>query len=202
MLGLIVFSDNNSSSDSSNYEYDAAEDEIDTDEFLADESDATTELPAIGEVVDALEENDALNEEMPSTLYSTGVLSLPELRYCLRQGERLDLASNMVANYTQQSRFNSAVTDYNSRCGTFRYDASDMAAARSEIADMRAQLLSEAQDIVGTNTSVQVPSYTAPSANSLGTNKSVDTNTADRTAEDPGATDPSNPFGESNEEYP
>ena len=202
VLGVIVFSDNNSTSDNSNYEYDAAMDETDTAEFLADEADAVTELPTIGEVVDSLEENDALNEEMPPTLYSAGVLSMPELRYCLRQGERLDLASNMVANSTQQSRFNSAVTNFNSRCGTFRYDTSDMATARSEIANMRGQLLSEAQDIVGTNTSVQVPSYTAPSSNSLGTNKSVNTNTAGRTAEDPRATDSSNPYDDSNEEYP
>jgi hypothetical protein len=77
--------------------------------------------------------------------------SLPELRYCRRQKARLDIIQNEQMSNNQIDRFNAAVSDYNARCGRFRYLQSNMDLVDQEIAIDQATLQSEAQDIIGSD---------------------------------------------------
>lgn len=150
VLGVVVFDDDRSSD--SNYE--AIEAAADTVEIPAIEALAAAE-DIDSDAADSVEED---TETLPPP-YMYGSLSLSQLRYCLRQSERLDLARNMTVNYAQESRFNAAIRDYNSRCGSFQYDESDMAIARSEIATMRSVLVADAQAIIGPDTSDAVGDF-------------------------------------------
>ena len=62
------------------------------------------------------------------------VLSMPELRWCVREDRRIERERPVPA--TSQAgvdRFNSRVDNYNSRCGNFRYRAGDLERARREV---------------------------------------------------------------------
>ncbi len=165
-LGAIVFDDGQSSSD----DYEATEAMADTVEIPANEALTEPYDETMGNMADTLE-NDA---EILPPAGTFGTLSLPQLRYCLRQSERLDLARNMTANNAQESQFNSAIRDYNSRCGSFEYDETDMAMARSEIAAMRPQLLTDAQTIIGAATSVRASELDTASSTSDEDNYLID----------------------------
>ena len=155
VVGLWAFDGNDSSSFSpSSYENEANVDSAMADAEAAGaamgEDDYDNEI-GIGDGEEEL-------EIAPNS--AGGSLSLPQLRYCLRQSARLDAAEPMVDSYQQQSKYNSAVSDFNSRCSSFRYDNGDMARVRSEISRIGAQLRSEAAEIVGP--SGDVPRPTAP----------------------------------------
>ncbi|MBN8728167.1 MAG: peptidoglycan-binding protein [Xanthomonadales bacterium] len=78
------------------------------------------------------------------------VLSREQIRYCFAEDIRLDAAKSAVNNYVDADvdRFNAMVTDYNSRCGSFRYHTNnrgrnDLNSARRDIEQFRSQLQSE-----------------------------------------------------------
>ncbi|MBW4655701.1 MAG: hypothetical protein KME20_22070 [Kaiparowitsia implicata GSE-PSE-MK54-09C] len=83
----------------------------------------------------------------PDQTYRT--VSLSELRYCKRQKARLEVVQNEQMSNPQIDRFNSAIEDYNSRCGSFRYRQTDMDAVDMEVANDQATIRAEAQDIIG-----------------------------------------------------
>lgn len=87
--------------------------------------------------------------ETPPAPASTSSLSISELRYCLKQTERLEAARTAVNSYPQQTRFNSEVSDYNSRCGRFNYDQRDKAVVDGEIALESDRLRQEGIELVG-----------------------------------------------------
>lgn len=76
------------------------------------------------------------------------ILGRPELRYCLRENERLDYAQHLANSSTEIDRFNAAVDDYNHRCSSFRYQQYDMAAVKAEVARDADILRKEARDLV------------------------------------------------------
>ncbi len=195
VLGLIVFHDRDSPSYDNDYAM--ADSAAPSDDLYSG-----TPAPTIGELVDVQEEQEGVDQEVAPPIYSTGSLSLPQLRYCLRQDERLEYARDMADGYAQQSRFNSAVSDFNSRCGSFRYDQSDMAKARAELAGIGGALASDAREIVGEAPSISPPSYTAPSSNPLGTVGNASPDVDDWDADDLDKAGPNNPYGETNEDYP
>lgn len=125
---------------------------------VENEPDSDIIAAPIGEPAVLQPEEDIEEEIAPYS--SGGNLSLAQLRYCMRQGERLDLARPMVNSYSQGSRFNAAIDNYNLRCSSFRYDQQDMATVQSEIARMGARLREEAASIVGSASSPVAPSYT------------------------------------------
>lgn len=161
--------------------------------YLAeDDYSSSGDIAADAEAVPA-EDLGSLDEEVPPSPYSVGALSLAELRYCLRQSERLDTARGLVESYSQQTRFNSAISDFNSRCSSFQYRESDMAVAKSEISALRAKLADEAAEIVGAGSVTLPPTHSDPSTSSYG----------DETTDDPlGILDasPNDPYGEGPEE--
>lgn len=151
VVAIMVFSESGSSNYLSDPEYAVA----DNVEMPADEAVSMPAAPA------------PLNEdqsELAPPPYLGGVLGLPQLRFCIRQGERLDIARTLVESSEQQIAFNSAVTDFNSRCGSFRYDEQDMSKVRSEIDQIRGDLRRDAQKIIGPKRTPVVPSYPYPGA--------------------------------------
>lgn len=73
------------------------------------------------------------------------VLSTAQIRYCLAENIRMDGAEATVNNYINADvdRFNAMVTDYNSRCGSFRYWRGELESARGDIEPYRNQLYAE-----------------------------------------------------------
>lgn len=86
-------------------------------------------------------------EEIPS-IGSNIVLSRNQVRYCVFQGERIDLMRWMIRTNAQTARFNEIVNDFNRRCSSFRYRAGVLDSVKVELPDKRNDLKSEAEDIV------------------------------------------------------
>jgi hypothetical protein len=88
--------------------------------------------------------------ETPPAPYQTyRTVSVSELRYCKRQKARLEAVQNEQMSNPQIDRFNSAIEDYNSRCGSFRYRDSDMDTVNREMANDQTNIRAEAQDTIG-----------------------------------------------------
>jgi len=73
------------------------------------------------------------------------VLNTSKIRYCLAEKIRLDGAESAINNYSQYdvNRFNSMVSDYNSRCGEFRYRSGALGRAERDIKPFRSHYLNE-----------------------------------------------------------
>jgi|JI8StandDraft_1071087.scaffolds.fasta_scaffold01373_2 hypothetical protein len=95
-----------------------------------------------------------LSEELPP-VGTNNVLSSAQLRYCLAEDIRLESAKTAVNNYidTHVDRFNGMVSDYNSRCGQFRYRKGGLESARSEVERYRADLQTEGRGRFSTGAS-------------------------------------------------
>ena len=62
------------------------------------------------------------------------VLSMPELRWCVREDRRIERERLVPAtSQADVDRFNSRVDNYNSRCSDFRYRPGDLERARREV---------------------------------------------------------------------
>lgn len=95
-----------------------------------------------------------LSEELPP-VGANNVLSSAQLRYCLAEDIRLESAKTAVKNYIDShvDRFNGMVSDYNSRCGQFRYRKGALESARSEVDRYRADLQAEGRGRFSTGSS-------------------------------------------------
>ena len=82
-----------------------------------------------------------LTEEMPP-VGTNNVLGNAQLRYCLSEDIRLGAAKSTVNGYNEPDvdRFNSMVTDYNIRCGQFRYRRGLLESVRAEVEANRSSL--------------------------------------------------------------
>jgi len=85
-----------------------------------------------------------LAEEIPSAGTNL-VLGPTQIRYCLAEDIRIDAARSALNEYLQfdVDRFNAMVSDYNSRCGNFRYRKGSLESARAEIERRRPTLEAE-----------------------------------------------------------
>lgn len=94
-----------------------------------------------------------LSEELPPA-GTNNVLSSAQLRYCLAEDIRLESAKAAVNNYIDShvDRFNGMVSDYNSRCGQFRYRKGALESARSGVERYRADLQAEGRGRFSTGT--------------------------------------------------
>lgn len=72
-------------------------------------------------------------------------LSSEQILYCVAENIRLEGAKAAVDNHSdyEVNRFNVMVSDYNSRCGSFRYRRGSLESAQSDVELRRSQLLSE-----------------------------------------------------------
>ncbi|WMW64529.1 peptidoglycan-binding protein [Nitratidesulfovibrio liaohensis] len=92
----------------------------------------------------------------PSTIQSTGlqytkpsvgtnnVLSVPEIRWCIRESIRLEAMRDVINANTGIDDFNRLVDDYNSRCGNYRYRQNSHSQAVSDVEAYRSQIVAEA----------------------------------------------------------
>ena len=69
------------------------------------------------------------------------VLSVAQIRWCLRQDIRVEVLRPMPETNAQIDQFNSVVSDYNSRCGSYRYRQGALARARREVEQQMAQIV-------------------------------------------------------------
>lgn len=83
-------------------------------------------------------------EERPP-VGSGNALSVAQIRYCLAEDIRLEASKPMVNAYDDAAvdRFNAYVSDYNSRCGSFRYRRGTLESARADVERFRAALQDE-----------------------------------------------------------
>ena len=73
-----------------------------------------------------------------------------QIRYCLSQNVRLDSIKEEVNRYSQLEidNFNELVSDYNARCGNFKYRRGDMGRIKQEVAERNPVLMAEGKRIV------------------------------------------------------
>lgn len=69
------------------------------------------------------------------------VLSLAQIRWCLREDMRLDHYRLRALGQAQITAFNTAISEYNSRCSSYRYRQGTLARAQREVEGERARLL-------------------------------------------------------------
>lgn len=148
---LIVIAAGEGSKTSSTVDYPAADATPDNVEMPADTGDTPANLPAAQPIapsfvpppvpdLQASADDGGVSAPLP---YSALMLSRSELRYCMRQKERLASVQSEIASQEETDRFNAAVEDYNPRCGSFRYDAADMAAVSTQVSQDKARLRRE-----------------------------------------------------------
>ncbi len=73
---------------------------------------------------------------------SNNVLTSAQLRYCIAEDIRLEAAKGVINNFNDAhvERFNAMASDYNSRCGQFRYRSGSLEAARADVESYRTSL--------------------------------------------------------------
>ena len=72
-------------------------------------------------------------------------LSINEVRYCVFESERIELMKPLASDNTRIGKFNEYVSDYNSRCGRFRYRRGTLEQVRREAAERASSLETEAR---------------------------------------------------------
>lgn len=85
-------------------------------------------------------------------------LNKSEVRYCVYQGERLEILRLLVSGNRSIDRFNGLIRDFNVSCSNFRYRQGDLQAVEAEVAGKREQLRSDVARILASWT----PPPTAP----------------------------------------
>jgi hypothetical protein len=94
--------------------------------------------------------------QTPSTTQSAGlqytqpsvgtnnVLSVPEIRWCIREGIRIEAMRDVIDTNAGIDEFNLIVNDNNSRCGSYRYREGSQSIAERDVEAYRSQIVSEA----------------------------------------------------------
>lgn len=148
------------------YDEAAAEAAADYDAMPEDYSDAGSGFDPSAANDDVDRAIDAVMSETPPPRYGSEALNKAQLRYCLKQSERISAARDFAYTATQQGRFNAAVDDYNERCGQFRYSVSDKADVDAEILLERSRLSEQGRALLGPGNVAAAPVAAEPSASS------------------------------------
>ena len=75
---------------------------------------------------------------------TNNVLSVPQIRWCVREGIRIEAMRGVIDNNSKVARFNRIVDDYNSRCGSYRYRQGSRSRAERDVEPYRSQIVAEA----------------------------------------------------------
>jgi len=75
---------------------------------------------------------------------TNNVLTVPEIRWCIRKGIRIEAMQDVINTLTQVGQFNRVVNDYNSRCGSYRYRQGSKLRAERDVEPYRNQITAEA----------------------------------------------------------
>ncbi len=110
----------------------------------------------------------ALSEERPPVGYGLEH-SVGQIRYCLAEKIRISAAEPVVNGYNsaQVDRFNAMVSDYNSRCGQYRYLDSSMNLARSDVEAHRAELEKAGRDLIKSVGGIAQPSVSTDTSSTI-----------------------------------
>lgn len=106
------------------------------------------ETPKTDDVVandTSVTEDDSTEEPPPE--YAIGTLTIPQLRYCVFEEQRLSYMEGIVPRVAY-SEFNARVDDYNNRCRGKSYSDSDRSRIDQEAATKRSGLETEARSIL------------------------------------------------------
>lgn len=70
--------------------------------------------------------------------------SVPEIRWCIREGIRIEAMRDVIDTNEGIDDFNSIVNNYNSRCGSYRYRKGSLSRAKREVESFRTQIIANA----------------------------------------------------------
>lgn len=121
--------------------------------------DASNDKPASRSTYQPTTTNVATPTPTPAPATSAAVETMPpvgqgltlnrsQIRYCVFQGQRLDIIRTLTTTDYQIDRFNALIGDFNSRCSSFRYRSGDLSAAEREARENAADLRADARRIV------------------------------------------------------
>ena len=112
--------------------------------------------------------SEVIQEEMPR-IGSNNVLNRSQIRYCLFQGERIDIMRPMTMTDGEIAHFNSLVRDFNLRCSSFRYRPGVLESVERELPGKRAELRRDAEAIIASwRTGSTSRAANAPASRSFG----------------------------------
>lgn len=76
---------------------------------------------------------------------TSNILSIPQIRWCIKSGMRIEAMRGIFISNSGIDRFNEIVADYNSRCGSYRYRQGNLALAQRQVEEWRGAIESEAR---------------------------------------------------------
>ena len=75
---------------------------------------------------------------------TNNVLSVPEIRWCIREGIRIEAMRDIIDTNEGIDKFNQIVDDYNGRCESYRYLQGHKTRAERDVEPFRSQIVKEA----------------------------------------------------------
>ncbi|WP_294105519.1 peptidoglycan-binding protein [Thiolapillus sp.] len=90
---------------------------------------------------------------------TNNVLSVPQIRWCIREGIRIEAMRGIIDTNAKVGMFNRIVNDYNSRCGSYRYRHGSQSRAERDVEPYRSQIVAEANREARQLVSSYQPSY-------------------------------------------
>ncbi len=105
-------------------------------------------------------------EQMPAP-GTDRVLGRREVRYCIFQGKRLDILRSLVSRNRETDRFNALVSDFNSRCSSFRYRRGVLQAIEAEVPGKRSDLRVDALHLLSSWRESPISSSASSTGDSL-----------------------------------
>ncbi len=88
-------------------------------------------------------QNAGLQYTKPS-VGTNNVLSVAQIRWCIREGIRIEAMRSVIDSNAEVGKFNRIVDDYNSRCGSYRYRQGSQSRAERDVESYRSQIVAEA----------------------------------------------------------
>ena len=107
-------------------------------------------------------QNAGLQYTKPS-VGTNNVLSVPQIRWCIREGIRIEAMRSVIDSNAEVGKFNRIVDDYNSRCGSYRYRQGSQSRAERDVEPYRSQIVAEAIREARQSGSSYQPSYSSGS---------------------------------------
>ena len=80
----------------------------------------------------------------PTSIGTDNVLSIPEIRWCIRESIRIETMKDIIDINDNIDEFNRNVDDYNSYCGSYRYRQGSQQSAERDVESYRSQIVAEA----------------------------------------------------------
>jgi uncharacterized protein YgiM (DUF1202 family) len=103
------------------------------------QNDLTSEVGASREV-----ESSDLQYTKPVSASADNVLSIPEIRWCIRESIRIKAMQTIIDTNSGVDELNRSIEDYNNHCGSYRYEQGSQQSAERDVELSRSQIVAEA----------------------------------------------------------